>query len=89
MLKLRIIKSKEFTANDKKQTHYTVAYKGRVFGLSTLAWSDDMDSIAVKDNTLSIDGQAEIKKREVTDPLTGEMATFYDIMPKLDIALAI
>ena len=85
-LKLKVIKSKEFNANDEQHTHYTVAYKGRVFGISTLRFPKE--NIAVEDTTMTIDCDVELLKSTSVDQITGEITTYVDIVPKLDIALA-
>ena len=88
MYTLKILKSKKFQANGTDETHYTLAYKGRVFGLSTLRWSEDKDSIEVKDNTLTIKGDIDIIKNSSVDKLTGEVSSYLDIVPKIGLTLS-
>jgi hypothetical protein len=85
-LVLKVIKSKEFEANGEKNMHYTCAYKGRVFGVSTLRF--DNKDITVKDNTLTLNVDVEVQKNTSTDPLTGQVRTFLDIVPKCELELA-
>lgn len=86
-LKLKIIKSKEFTVNNDSATHYTLAYKGRVFSLNTLRWSDDIKSITVNGDILTINCDVEVLKNTSTDQLTGEVKTYLDIVPKCGLVL--
>ena len=88
MIKLKIIKQKNFEANGQPQTHYTAAYKGRVFGLSTLRWSGDADAISVDGDILSINADVEVLKNTSADQLTGEVKTYLDIVPKSGLTLA-
>lgn len=85
-MKLKVIKSKEFTVNSESHTHYTVAYKGRVFGLSTLRFPKE--DIVVEDDTLTIKVDVEVLRNQSVDKITGEVSNYLDIVPKLDIALA-
>ena len=89
-LTLKVIKSKTFKVDKVDYIAYTCAYKGRVFGLSTLQWSEDVDSIVVEDNKLTISTDVEVKKTiSSTDPLTGEVTPSYlNIVPKLGLVLA-
>ena len=85
-MKLRVIKVKDFVANEANHKHYTCAYKGRVFGISSLRFEEG-DFIA-DDTTLTLKCEVEVLKRDSTDPLTGEAKTFLDIVPKVGISLA-
>lgn len=86
-MKLKLIKEKAFTVDTETHTHYTVAYKGRVFGLSTLRFPKE--NITVNDSVVTITGEVEVLKNQTVDQLTGEIKMFLDIVPKLDIALAV
>lgn len=83
---LKLIKSKNFEAKGEKHTHYTAAYKGRVFGISTLRF--DPADIVVKDNTITLEGDIEVLKQTSVDPLTGEVNNFLAIVPKCGLVLA-
>jgi hypothetical protein len=84
-IKLKVIKSKSFEVTGKSHTHYTVAYKGRVFGVSTLRWEgEDLK----EDNGVLTIGDCEVIKRVNTDTITGEVSTYLDLVPKLDVILA-
>ena len=83
---VKIIKSKEFTANGEKHVHYTTAYKGRVFGVSTLRF--EKDDFTVKDTVLTFNTNVEVKQHVSVDELTGKSSTFLDIVPKIDLSLA-
>lgn len=89
---LKIIKSKSFKVDDADHTHYTAAYKGRVFGVSTLAFAlEDENTLVVEDNVLTIKGKVSVKKREETthDLVEGTTTrTYLDIVPELDLSLA-
>ena len=85
-LKLKVIKSKKFKANDEDHVHYTCAYRGRVFGVSTLRF--EKDDFTVKENVLSLNTDVEVIKNTATDELTGQVRTFLAVVPKMDIALA-
>lgn len=88
MLKLKIIKKKDFTVGTNPHTHYTCAYKGRVFGVSTLRFEGNSDMLKVDNDVLSIDGEVQVLKNVNVDPLTGESKPYLDILPKIDILLA-
>lgn len=88
MLKLKVIKKKGFQAGENPHKHYTCAYKGRVFGISTLRFDGNTEMLKEEGDTLSIDGEVEVLKNVNTDPLTGETKTYLDIVPKIGIALA-
>lgn len=83
---LKVIKKKDFKVNEETHTHYSCAYKGRVFGVSTLRFNKN--EFKVKDDILSMEVDVELKKNVVDDPITGTTSTFLDLMPKLDISLA-
>lgn len=85
-LKLKVIKSKEFTANSESHTHYSCAYKGRVFGVSTLRF--EKDDFTVENNVLTLTTEVEVQKNTSTDPLTGDVKVFLDIVPKCTLAVA-
>jgi hypothetical protein len=85
-MKLRIIKSKAFKANNEDHTHYTVAYKGRVFGVSTLRF--DEGNFTVEGTTLTLNVDVEVVQENSVDQLTGETASYLTIVPKMDILLA-
>jgi hypothetical protein len=87
MTTVKVIKSKEFTTKEGvKATHYVCAYKGRVFGVSTLRF--EPKDLEVKDNILTIKCDVEVLKHTSIDSLTGEVSNYLDIVPKCDIALA-
>ncbi len=86
-LKVKIIKQKEFEVDNTPQTHYTVAYKGRVFGISTL--KIPASDMKIEDKVLTLPSEIEVLKHTVVDPLTAEVQTYLDIVPKLEIALAV
>jgi predicted RNA-binding protein len=83
---MKIIKQKEFEANGIKHTYYTVAYKGRYFGISTLYF--ESDDLVAKDGVLNIKTSVEAKKKILTDAM-GETKEFIELLPKLDIGLAL
>ncbi len=87
-MKLKLIKSKAFESKGDKHTHYTVAYKGRVFGVSTMRFATDDIVVDAPNNTLEITCDVEVLKNQSVDQLTGEVKMFLDIVPKLDILLA-
>ena len=83
-LKAKIIKKKDFTVSGNPHTHYTVAYKGRVFGVSTLRWEEGLKE---EEGVLSLT-DCEVVKRTSVDDVTGEVSTYLDLVPKLDVTLA-
>jgi hypothetical protein len=85
-MKLKLIKSKAFEAKGEKHTHHTVAYKGRVFGISTMRFTPE--DITVGDGVLTLNCDVEVLKNTSTDPIDGTIKVFLDIVPKLDILLA-
>ncbi len=85
-MKLKLIKSKAFESKGEKYNHYTVAYKGRVFGVSTMRFAPE--DITVGDGVITLNCDVEVLKNISTDPLTGDTKVFLDIVPKLDILLA-
>lgn len=87
-MKVKIIKFKEFEAKGVKATHYTVAYRGRVFGVNTLRFADMEGSITVEKDVLTFHCDVEVIKRIDTDQLTGEVRTFIDIVPASGLKLA-
>ncbi len=86
-MKLKLIKTKAFESKGDKHTHYTVAYKGRVFGVSTMRFAPE-DITVGDDGILTIKCDVEVLKNISTDPLDGTTKVFLDIVPKLDILLA-
>lgn len=84
----KIIKESAFNVDSKAHKAYTVAYRGRVFGISSLQWEDLMDSIEVVDKVLTIKCDVEVLKSSRVDQLTGETTNFLNIVPKLGVALA-
>jgi hypothetical protein len=87
-MKLKVIKSKEFSIDGTDYTHYTCAYKGRVFGVSTLIWAEEDNQPSVKDGVMSIPSNVEVRKRSVNNPLEGTTVDYLDIVPKIDLELA-
>ncbi len=85
---LKIIKTKPFEANGSKETHYTCAYKGRVFGVNTLRIPADQIKLNAEKNSLTISCDVEVTKNESVDPLTGQISKFLDIVQKMDLALS-
>jgi len=85
-MKLKLIKTKSFESKGESFNHYTVAYKGRVFGVSTMRFNPE--DIAVDGDTLTLKTDVEVLKNQSVDPITGEIRMFLDIVPKLDIMLA-
>jgi hypothetical protein len=86
-MKLKVIKSKEFTYEDNDYTHYTCAYKGRVFGVSTLIWAEESSQPKVEKDVMSLPSNVEVRKRTVSNPLDGSSTDFLDIVPKMDLTL--
>ena len=87
-IKLKVIKTKDFTANDTKHTSYTCAYKGRVFGITTLQWEDEMANLTVADSVLTISCDVEVVKSQSVDQLTGAITQYLNIVPKVGLNLA-
>lgn len=85
-LKLKVLKSKSFTANNTEHTHYTCAYKGRVFGVNSMRFEER--DFTVEDNILTLIIDVEVMKHPHTDQITGKSTVYLDIVPKVDLALA-
>lgn len=86
MTTLKLVKSKKFSVKGVEHTHYTGAYKGRVFGISTLRF--DTEDISVMDDIITINTDIEVIVEESTDPLDGKTRKFLTIVPKCGIAIA-
>ena len=82
----KIIKSKAFKAQGTDHTHYTVAYKGRLFGISTLRFPEE--DLKVDENTITTSNEIEVLKNTSTDPIDGSTKQFLDIVPKSGLTLA-
>lgn len=91
-MSFKIIKKKDFTFKqdgvDTSATHYTLAYKGRVFGCSSLRFDEGELTESPDDKTLSIKGELEIRQEKNVDQITGETQNFLSFYPKLDLQLA-
>lgn len=88
-IKLKVIKLKAFElTNKEKHTHYTCAYKGRVFGVSTLRHDAENIAYDAKESTLTVTGDVEVLQDKSVDQLTGEITMFLAIVPKMDLVLA-
>lgn len=85
-VKLKVIRTKQFEAQGQPHTHYSAAYKGRVFGVSTLRVPKE--DITVDGDTITIAGDIEVLRNNSVDPLTGEQKTYLDIVPKSGLQLA-
>ena len=85
-MKLKIIKSKKFKVQDNDHTHYSVAYKGRVFGVNSLRFEAGDFKVDEKAKTLTLNVECEIVKR--TESNLGETTIYLDIVPKLDLTLS-
>lgn len=84
--KLKVIKKKDFQVKGVDHVHYTCAYKGRVFGISSLRF--DKEDITVTDDVLTLGVDVEVLKNTTTDSLTGETRTYLDLVPKSGLVLA-
>lgn len=84
--KLKVIKTKEFEVKGVKHKHYTAAYKGRVFGVSTLRVP--AEDIKEEEDTITITPEVEVLKNVNTDPLDGVTKVYLDIVPKSGLMLA-
>lgn len=67
-------------------TAYRVAYKGRVYSVSSLRFEDG--EITVKDGMLSFSIAVELKEEIATDKATGETTKLVAIYPKNDLQMA-
>lgn len=84
----KIIKTKDFTVDGTNHTHYTVAYRGRVFGVSTLRFEDGDIEVSKDKKTLSFKVNLEVLKRQATDALGVVTGSYLDLVPKCDLDLA-
>lgn len=87
-MKIKVIKFKSFEANNLPQTHYTCAYKGRVFGVSTLRFEESDLVFDAESSTLKFNVDVEVMVNKTADQLTGESKTYLDIVPKLGLNAA-
>ena len=74
----KIISSKDFDTNGVKGTSYRVGFKGRNFGVSSLAFENG--ELSTKDGVLSIKGDVCLKEHTYPDLETGELRSGYNIM---------
>lgn len=89
--KLKVIKTKAFKVGDADHKHYSVAYKGRIFGVNTLRFSEESeDALEVSEDgkVITINCDCELKRDVVTDQITGEHQEFIGIVPKLDLVIS-
>ena len=84
----KLIKSKQFEVKGVKHTHYVGAYKGRVFGISTLNCEEGEIQVDEKANTIKVDCSVEVKQEVTIDDITGDRTSYLSIMPKLGLELA-
>jgi hypothetical protein len=84
----KIIKSKQFTIDSVQHTHYTVAYRGRVFGVSSLRFEEGDFAVDEKARTLKFNTKVEVLKRQATDALGVVTGTYLDLVPKCELDLA-
>lgn len=87
-IKLKVIKKKAFTAKGEDHTHYSAAYKGRIFGVSTLRFDADDITFNEAESTITIGCEVDVLKNVNTDPLDGKISTFLDLVPKSGLILA-
>ena len=87
-MKVKVIKLKAFKVADANHVHYTCAYKGRVFGVSTLRFEESDLSYDDKESTLKFNVDVEVMVNKTVDQLTGEAKTYLDIVPKLGLNAA-
>jgi hypothetical protein len=88
MSTFKIIKSKDFTVSGEAHTHYTVAYRGRVFGVSSLRFEEGDFSVDETARTLAFNCKLEVLKRQQTDALGVVTGTYLDLVPKCELDLA-
>jgi hypothetical protein len=88
-MNFKLIKSKAFTFDsagvETKGTVYTVAYKGRVFNVSSLSF--DADALSVKDGVLAIKGECDVVAESYTNAI-GELVKGLKLMPKMDLVIS-
>ena len=87
-MKVKVIKLKNFEVSNEPQTHYTCAYKGRVFGVSTLRFESTDLAYNADESTLKFNTDVEVMVNKTVDQLTGEAKTYLDIVPKLGLNAA-
>ena len=86
---LKVIKQKAFEVDSTPQVHFTCAYKGRVFGVSTLRFPSEDIKLSDDKKVLTLPQEIEVLKHTSTDPITGEVRSYLDLVPKLDVVLAV
>jgi hypothetical protein len=85
MTKVKVLKATNFVAKGEQHTHYSVALKGRTFGVSTLAF--DKEDLELNEGMLHIKGDLEVSIRKETDILTGVTEEYKALVPKLNLTL--
>lgn len=89
-MNFKLIKTKQFSFTDASGTtvnaaNHIVAYKGRVFALSTLNFTEE--EFSIDGNVLKLKVECEVVKEPYTNNL-GETVTALKIMPKMDLVLS-
>jgi len=88
-MKAKIIKKKDYEATETAPagTFYTLAYKGRVFGLFPHNFEAKDIVIDETTNEVTIKIKPQITLREVADPETGAIRKFASLVPEMDLAV--
>ncbi len=86
-MKVKIIKKTDYeTSEGVKGTHYTVAYKGRAFGLFPTNFKEA--EITVTDSEIEITVKPQILLEQVTNQETGEIRKLGRLVPEMDLQVA-
>lgn len=87
MITVKVLKATAFTAKGEQHTHYSVAFKGRGFGVSTLAFAkEDLELVG---DTLNIKPKCEVSIRKETDTLTGITTQYNALVPELGLSVGV
>jgi len=89
-MNVKLIKSKSFVFTDannveQKGVVHTVAYKGRVFNVSSLDFEES--ELVVKGDVLSINSKVEVERESYIDSF-GNKAMGLKLKPLLDLELS-
>lgn len=89
-MNFKLIKTKEFSFTNAqgaeiKASNHIVAYKGRVFNLSTLNFEDK--DFTITGDVLKLNVECDIVRENYTNNL-GELQTGLKVMPKMDLVLS-
>lgn len=84
---LKMIKSKEFTFEGVKHTHYVGGLRGSVINVSTFNFEPEDIEVDVKAKTIKIKTDCEVVVRPYTDVITQVTSNGLALLPTLGVAI--